>query len=593
MNKTVTVNIGGIVFHIDENAYEKFKLYLEAIRSHFTTADGRDEIMQDIESRIAEMFQERVKDKQVITLDDVEEVTRLMGKPEEFGDSEEKKEEEKEPVQTGPVKRRMFRNPDDKLLGGVCSGVSAYFDIDPIWIRLIFAISLIYYGSGFWLYIILWIVIPEAKNAAEKLQMKGEPVTVSNIQKNVKEEMDALKKRVDEMSKDGGKKAGTAVGRIFEAIGEIFMMIFKVIGKIMAAFFIFIGVIILLALFVSFFAVLKVPGTHYPAIWNHVFVSGASFFWAYIGVLLVVGVPFVMLAYAGARMLFNIKQSSRVVGWTALGLWMVGLFICTTLGIKIGRQFTEKESVRREISITQPFSKKLFLEADDLKNHEKDYDNDMRGGWDLDDDIQMIVKDGELLSGNVNLDIVKSPTDSFQLTEIFYARGSSRKDAVDNASHISYSFNQIDSLIRFNRYFNLRPDDKFRVQRVQLVLRVPVGASVYFNKNLRRLIFDIDNVQNVGDAHMVGRTWKMTMNGLVCTDCTGDEETISGDKIDLKDNDGSELRIDESGVHIKGSDGSTVAIDSSGVRIKENGKEVVKIHKKGHQVDVKVKEPKQ
>src|SRR5580765_4586707 len=99
MNKTVTVNIGGIVFHIDENAYEKFKMYLESIRSHFTTADGRDEIMQDIEARIAEMFQERVKDtKQVITLTDVEDVTRLMGKPEEFEGTEEKHQEEKIPV---------------------------------------------------------------------------------------------------------------------------------------------------------------------------------------------------------------------------------------------------------------------------------------------------------------------------------------------------------------------------------------------------------------------------------------------------------------------------------------------------------------
>ena len=91
MNKTVTVNIGGIVFHIDENAYERFKQYLESIRVHFVGSDGRDEIMQDIESRIAEMFQERIKDqKQVITIIDVDEVTVIMGKPEEFGDGESK-----------------------------------------------------------------------------------------------------------------------------------------------------------------------------------------------------------------------------------------------------------------------------------------------------------------------------------------------------------------------------------------------------------------------------------------------------------------------------------------------------------------------
>src|SRR6187401_3502529 len=115
MNKTVTVNIGGIVFHIDENAYERFKQYLESIRSHFTASEGRDEIMQDIEARIAEMFQERIRDgKEVITLADVEEVTELMGKPEQFG--EEKNAEEPKATSQEPrekIKRRLFRNPDD------------------------------------------------------------------------------------------------------------------------------------------------------------------------------------------------------------------------------------------------------------------------------------------------------------------------------------------------------------------------------------------------------------------------------------------------------------------------------------------------
>src|ERR1043165_3180703 len=169
MNKTVTVNIGGIVFHIDENAYEKFKQYLESIRSHFTTADGRDEIMQDIEARIAEMFQERVKDsKQVITLGDVEEVTRQMGRPEEFGESGESREPEVEQASNEPsmpVKRRLFRNPDEKMLGGVCSGIANYFDIDIVWVRLAFVLLFFLYSTGFWFYIVLWIIIPEARTA--------------------------------------------------------------------------------------------------------------------------------------------------------------------------------------------------------------------------------------------------------------------------------------------------------------------------------------------------------------------------------------------------------------------------------------------
>ncbi len=591
MNKTVTVNIGGIVFHIDENAYEKFKQYLESIRSHFTTSDGRDEIMQDIEARIAEMFQERVKDsKQVITLEDVNEVTLLMGKPEEFAGSEQKETEE-EPVFTGPVKRRLFRNPDDKLLGGVCSGVAAYFDIDPVWVRLILAVSFFVFGSGFLLYIILWVIIPEAKTAAEKLQMKGEAVTVSNIQKNVKEEMEALKKRMDEMSKGGTKKAGTVIGRIFEAIGEVFVFIFRVIGKIFAAFFIFIAIVVLFALFVSFFAVIHVPGTHYPYIWNHVFVSGTQFFWSYIGVLLLVGIPFLMIGYAAVKMLFKIKRSSKIFGLSALGLWILGLIICSAIGIKIARQFSEKESIRKEVSLMQPPAKKLSLETDEMKNNEKDYGDGWKIDWDS-DDMDLVERDSILISRDVKLDIVKSPNDSFQLVEIVYSRGTSKKNAAENATHVGYSFVQTDSLLRFNRYFSLYKDDRYRGQHVQLVLKMPVGSTVYFDKTLRHFIYDVENVQNIYDKDMLERTWKMTDKGLVCVDCTGDESTIGGERVSVHDEDGSQVDIDENGVHVKSGDGNHVSIDSNGVVIKENGKEIIKIDKKGMRIDADEKKKK-
>jgi phage shock protein PspC (stress-responsive transcriptional regulator) len=584
MNKTVTVNIGGIVFHIDENAYEKFKQYLESIRGHFTTADGRDEIMQDIEARIAEMFQERIKDsKQVITLEDVNEVTQLMGKPEDFaGTGEKETEEAEETIQTGPIKRRLFRNPDDKLLGGVCSGIAAYFDVDRVWIRLAFVLAFFIWGFGVGLYIILWIVIPEAKTATDKLQMKGEPVTVSNIQKNVKEEMEILKRRMDEMSGGGRKKAGTILGRIFEAIGQVFVFIFKIIGKIVAAFFIFISVIILFALFVSFFAVIKVPGTHYPHIWDHVFVSGGQFFWTYIGVLLLVGIPVLMIGYAGARMLFNFGKSSKIFGLAALALWIIGLVLCSAIGVKIARQFTEKDSVRKEITLIQSPSKKLFLETDELRNSEKDYDHGWKIDWDS-DDMDFRESDSVFMSRDVRLDVVKSPNDSLQLVQIFYSRGTSKKNAAENATHILYSFAQTDSMVKLNRYFSLNKEDRYRGQYVQLVLKMPVGSSVYFDKSLRHFIYDIENVQNVYDNDMLERTWTMTDKGLSCEDCTGNESTIGGDSFSVHDDNGSEVNIDDNGMHVKGEDGSNISIDSNGMVIKNHGQEI-KIDRKGMRI---------
>ncbi|MBK7910675.1 PspC domain-containing protein [Candidatus Pollutiaquabacter sp.] len=582
MNKTVTVNIGGIVFHIDENAYERFKQYLEAVRGHFSAADGRDEIMQDIESRIAEMFQERVGDsKQVITLTDVEEVTRQMGKPEDFGEGrEEAAKETSPPVETAPLKRRLFRDPDDKLLGGVCSGIANYLSIDTVWVRLAFAFIFFVFGSGFLLYILLWIIIPEAKTTAEKLQMRGEPVTISNIEKNVKEEMEQLRNRASEMGKDGGKKAGTVVSRFFEAIGEIFKFFFLLVGKIIAVFFIFIGLVVGGALFVSLFSLVGLPVANYPEFINHIFPSGKYLAFGYIGAVLAIGIPFLMLAWAGARMLFNLK-ANRVVGFTALGLWLIGVIICLFIGGRVIRSYGVKDSYREEISIAQPKSSVIRIEQESYRNLEKDYDGDRSRDWGNREDVDISVREGHLISRNVRLDIVKSPTDSFQLVRIYSARGGSRKEAVDNASHIDYGFTQTDSSIRFQGFYKLAETEPFRFQKVQLVLRIPIGAKIYLDRGLEDFIYDIDNVQNIFDRDMLGRTWLMTADGLTCVDCTGDEDVVGGGKIKDEDfrgriridgEDGAEVKIDENGVRIISPEGEKVIIDSSGVRI--NGRKM-------------------
>ena len=577
MNKTVTVNIGGIVFHIDENAYERFKAYLESIRLHFTTAEGRDEIMQDIESRIAEMFQEKVKDsKQVITLEDVEEVTLLMGRPEQFNDSDNSNEEKQEPIIEGKTQKRLFRNPDEKVVGGVCSGIAAYFDIDPVWIRLIFAGALIFFGSGFLLYVILWIIIPQADSSVEKLKMRGEAVNVSSIEKNVQE---------------GSKpKKDSFVSRFFEGVGTLFKYLFLFIGKLIAIIFLFIGLVIGVAMFFSILALFRLPGTHIPEFLRHVFPDGFQFGLAFICAVLLIAIPFLMLAYAGARMLFNIQKSSRVVGFTALGLWLLALVVCIVLGIKVGSEFSEGSSVRQTMPITQPSARSIVLEMDNKsegQGEKKYYDNWGKEDWNGEFFLKM--KDGQLQSGDIHLDVVKSPTDSFQLVQILYARGASNKEASDRATHISYSLSQFDSIMKFNNRFMIDKDEKYRGQKVQLLLKVPVGAKVYLDHSLDGFIYDIDNVQNVYDRDMLGKNWLMTERGLTCIDCDGTEDTIDGENVDFSGGN-SRVKIDENGVFISGGDNgdeSFVKIDSNGVQIKSKGK--TKTIKNDGDVNIEIK----
>src|SRR4051812_22742992 len=161
MNKIVTINISGIIFHIEEDAFEKLNNYLNTIKGYFSKTDDGSEIMSDIQARIAELLQGKISTvKQVVLMVDVDSVIEIMGKPEEFiEDANEAPQTE----DTEPIKKRLFRDPDRKIIAGVCSGIAAYFDVDVIWIRLVMFLLFFFGGVSLWIYIILWIVIPQAK----------------------------------------------------------------------------------------------------------------------------------------------------------------------------------------------------------------------------------------------------------------------------------------------------------------------------------------------------------------------------------------------------------------------------------------------
>ncbi len=201
------------------------------------------------------------------------------------------------------------------------------------------------------------------------------------------------------------------------------------LGKLIAIFFLFIGLVVVFALVISAFAFVGVPGTQYPHIWRLLFDSATQFSFAYIGIILFIGIPFLMLAYAGARILFNIKKGNRIVGLTALGLWLTGLAICLFIGVRVANSFREVDSMRNTMVLMQPTQKKIFLEMEHDRNEEKDYEDDnFNLNWKNDFDV--IVRDNQYISQNLTVDIVKSPTDSFQLVEILYAHGNSKKSAI-------------------------------------------------------------------------------------------------------------------------------------------------------------------
>ena len=194
MKITLSINLGGYSFNIDDDAYEELKRYLKNLEFHFAGEESSQEILSDIETRMAELFRSKMTGyKQVITFQDVRDVMSVMGSPEDIADDEGRSAKDKF---SSPGYHRMYRDTDNRIIGGVCSGMAAYWGIDPIILRVIFAALIFAGGLGLLIYLVLYIVLPEAKTTAQKIEMKGEPVNIHNIKESVKKEFNNVRKNM-------------------------------------------------------------------------------------------------------------------------------------------------------------------------------------------------------------------------------------------------------------------------------------------------------------------------------------------------------------------------------------------------------------
>ncbi|MGQ0828740.1 MAG: PspC domain-containing protein [Bacteroidota bacterium] len=538
MNRTITMNLSGIIFHIEEGAYEKLNKYLATIKGYFASSEGRDEIMNDIEARIAEMLQEKVStSKQAVLMADVDSVIEVMGKPEDFaGDTANAGNSKNTTGEkfTSTKRRRVFRDPDDKTLGGVCSGISKYFDFDPIWLRGAFVVGVLFFGSGLLLYIILWIIIPLAKTTAEKLEMQGEKVDVNNIGKAVNEEFDDLKKRMKDLGDEVGSKENrerfrTSTQKAVDFTGNVFYNFFKVVGKVIATILVIIAVFLMIILLGLLFGSMNM--VHIHNIGNDVsfslydltgkfFPPDMSIEFLIIGLLLVIGIPLLSIIYYGIKLLFGIKHKNKMVKYTLNILWWVGLGFLIYIATLTIKDFSEETTVKHNIELKQKDT--LFLSVKNVEKYiDKDYHrrSNFRIGnlkWSY---LENYDEDNLSIHYPVTFDIVESETDSLRLILIKSARGQNKKEAQFRAKNIQYSLSQTDSLIEFEPSFGLDQTDKWRGQEVRIILKVPQNNVIYLNRGMEHIIFDIDNVNDALDSDMINRRWIMTKQGLQCIDC--------------------------------------------------------------------------
>ena len=339
MKKTLTVNLGGTVFHIDEDAYQLLDKYLSNLRIHFRKEEGSDEIMDDFEMRISELLNERVRlGYEVITIEQVEEVIKRMGKPEEIFEEEEKSTDhednyraQQQETHTQTTKKRLMRDPDNRILGGVAGGFAAYMDWEPTAVRIVLFLLMFFYGITVPLYFLLWIIVPMARTATEKLEMRGQSVTVENIGKTVTDGFEKVSNNVNDfISSDKPRN-------FFQKLADVFVL---VIGFILKFFIILAGIFLLpplvlvvfILVVVTFALLMGGAGFIYNlSPFGADLINGAPLSMAImgcIGTILFIGIPIFSLIYAICCQLFKVRPLPTQARWILLALWLISLVLC-------------------------------------------------------------------------------------------------------------------------------------------------------------------------------------------------------------------------------------------------------------------------
>jgi phage shock protein PspC (stress-responsive transcriptional regulator) len=517
MKKTFTINISGTIFHIEEDAYEVLQKYLVNLKNHFGIDEEGKEIVADIEARIAEIFSEKSsEEKKVVTLEWVNDVIQMMGTPEDFANEEGTEESF---VAEAKRKRRLYRDPDHRVLGGVCGGLGAYFNMDPVVLRIIFAVLFfVTSGAALLAYLILWIAVPKALTTAQRLEMRGQEATVKNIEKSIKEEVnegkESYKKFKESESYTKGKKsvegAGDVVYNVFKVILKIFVVIIGVI-LIISGFFGVLGLVSSMVIgqsFVDGWPLLWGPEVHVPGFFNH-FVEPGTVTFGLIAVGLLAGIPLLAMLYIGTKLVFRYKSNNAAIGLTMVGIWLIALVALITVSASQVGNYKSRSSMTTSQSISCDSCQTLYLKLATDK-----YEDYAEMDWEI-KNFKIVVVDGEeVMLGQPRLDIEKSGTDNFSILIKKSSLGRSRENAKEAAQEIVYNYQMNDSTLLFDPYFILDEGGKWRDQEVDITVKVPEGKTVYLGDDMVKIIHDIENVSNTWDGDMVGKYWEMKPEGL-------------------------------------------------------------------------------
>ena len=657
MKKNISINISGIIFHIEEDGYENLRKYLDSINKYFASFEDSSEILADIESRVAEIFLSKLNEgKQVITAEDVTALIATMGSVSDFKAAEDQEFSQTPPSsaagssssQTGSsytdastgknektfsAPRQLMRDEKRKILGGVCSGMAIYFNIDPIWIRLLFALTAfaygitilvyivmwivvpgsteldepdtvkkmfrdpehkviggvsggiaayfgidlvlvrllfviftIFFGVGFIIYIVLWIALPEAKSLTDRMEMQGEPVTLSNIESNIKKNLNV----------DPNKEESTATKILllpFRVIGILFTVLAKVLVPILEILRVAIGIMVILiglallftavvtsGVFVGLFSAhaFSWPWIHYDEISMPLQTFANSFSgWLILAAFIAAVIPTIFLMILGASIIARRYVINTTVGWSMFVLFFVSVAILSVSVPKIVYSFKEIGVYKVEETYNLNGKTAVF------------HVNEV--GMDDYDAVSLTLK-GYNGTG-------------FKLVQTFESHGPSKQQAIENAKMVEYNVEVKDSVLAFDSNIRFKKDAIFRAQRLNMALYIPYNYPFVLDEASSRFI-----TQYIDYDDLEGNTWIMTEKGITCRTCPPDEpeqdENGVDDQFGLSDFDELDIRglFD---VHIMSGDEYAVELQGSGdekrkYNIYRSGQVLVVEYDRGH-----------
>ena len=615
MNKTVNINLAGIFFHIDEDAYLKLQRYLEAIKRSFTDSQGQSEIISDIEARIAELFSERIQnEKQVVGTKLVDEVITIMGQPEDYLVDDEIFEDEPQPKQrqtsssSRSSTKKLYRDTDNSYVGGVAAGFSHYLGIDMIWVRLLWVIFALFSGGTFiFIYLLIWALVPEAKTTAEKLTMTGDAVNISNIEKKIKDGIDTvsekvrnvdLKKHGDKL-KEGfehvtdnisdtvnnvdfekhGNRLKSSSRNFFETMGDIIMFFLKGFAKFFGVLLIITGISALIALIVALFTVGITDAVHFPG-WDFFELANTANIPIWLMSLLLffaVGIPFFFIFYLGLRILVNnLKSIGSVAKFVLLGLWIMSIIGLVILGVKQATEYSNNATVKTEATLNIKANDTLKLKMYGNTEYENSYRDRSNYRVYRNDNDERIIGNSDIRL------IIRSTKDSVASIEILKkAYGSRYEVAKERASNINYSYALVNNELRLNSYLTTAAENKFSEQEVQVVLYLPEGTILYADENTYRYHRNSSYYNDILKNGMEEKYLKIIEDDILCEAC--DDSTLkvnidlNGEKssfkvntedgLSIKAGDSVSININEKGIHAKASDVKLKINDKDGVEI--------------------------